>query len=100
MSASECYVFWCLRGNWLQNFQFESPKMKLHEFVRMPTVSDWAKFALKISKDEALMPLLTGGLVFIFLHLLCIHLATLNIHIVSQTPLNFKQRDIAGSSKR
>ena len=27
--------------------------MKLREFVRVPTVSDWAKFAGQISKDEA-----------------------------------------------
>ena len=61
MSASECQVFGGLWGNWLQNFQFESPKMKLCEFVRVPTVSDWAKFAVQISKDEAPTPLLTVG---------------------------------------
>ena len=43
-------------------FQFESPKMKLCEFVRLPTVSDGAKFAVEISKDEAPTPLLTVGL--------------------------------------
>ena len=53
MSASECQVFGCLHGNRLQNFQFESPKMKLCEFVRVPTVSDWDKFAVQIWKDEA-----------------------------------------------
>ena len=58
MSASQCQDFGGLRGNRLQNFQFEFPKMKLHEFVRVPTVSDWAKFAVQISKDEAPTPLL------------------------------------------
>ena len=47
MSASKCQVLWCLQGNRLQNVQFESPKMKLHEFVRMPTVTNWAKFAVQ-----------------------------------------------------
>ena len=40
MSASECQLFGGLQGNRLQNFQFESPKMKLCEFVRVPMVSD------------------------------------------------------------
>ena len=34
-----------------------------------PMVSVWAKFAVQISKDEALTPLLTVGLLFIFGHL-------------------------------
>ena len=92
MSASECQLFGCLRGNWLQNFQFESPKMKLHEFVRVPTVSNWAKLAVQISKDEAPTPLLTVGLLFIFGHLSRVHLTTSKIHSISQTSLNFKQR--------
>ena len=64
MSTSECWVLGGLRGNWLQNLQFESPKMKFCEFVRVPMVSDWAKFAVQISKDEAPTPLLTVGLLF------------------------------------
>ena len=65
--------------------------MKFREFVRVPTVSDCAKFAIQISKDGALMPLLTVGLLFIFGHLSHIHLATLKIHSVSQTSPNFEQ---------
>ena len=38
------------------------------------------------------MTLLTVGLLFIFVHLLCVHLTTLKIHSVSQTPLNFEQK--------
>ena len=38
------------------------------------------------------MPLLTEALLFIFMHLLCVHLTILKIHSVSQTPPNFKQR--------
>ena len=56
MSASECQVLGYLRGNQLQNFQFETAKMELREFVRVPTVSDWAKLAVQISKDEARTP--------------------------------------------
>ena len=66
--------------------------MKLREFVRVPMVSDRAKFAVQISKDEALTSLLTVGLLFIFVHLSHVHLATLKIHSVSQTSLNFEQR--------
>ena len=84
--------FWGLWGNQLQNFQFESPKMKLCEFVRVPIVSDWAIFAVQIWKDEAPMPLLIVGLLFILGHLSRVHLATLKIHSVSQTSPNFKQR--------
>ena len=76
----------------MQNFQFEAPKMKLREFVRVPTASDGAKFAVQISKDEAPTPLLTVGLLFIFGHLSRVHFATLKIHSVSQTPLNFEQK--------
>ena len=92
MSAFECQVLGCVRGNRLQNFQSESAKVKLHEFVRVATVNDWAKFAVQISKDEAPTPLLTVGILFIFMHLSCVHLATLKIHSVSQTLMNFKQR--------
>ena len=56
------------------------------------THSDWTKFAVQISKDEALTPLLTVGLLFIFVHLSHVHLATLKIHSISQTPPNFKQK--------
>ena len=73
---------------------FESPKMKLPEFVRVPLVSDWAIFAVQISKDKAPAPLLTVGLLFIFMHLSCVHLAALKIHSVSQTPPNFRQRTL------
>ena len=58
----------------------------------MPKVSDCAKFAVEISKDEAPVPVLTVGLLFISMHLSCVHLATLKIHSISQTPPNFKQR--------
>ena len=94
MSTSECRVLGCLRGNRLQNFQFEFPKMKLCEFVRVPMVNDWARFAFQISKDEAPMTLLTVGLLFIFGHLSYVHLETLEIHSVSQMPLNFEQRTL------
>ena len=85
MSESECWVFGGLWGNQLQNFQFEPPKMKLQEFVRVPTVSDWAKFAVQISKDAAPTPLLTAGLLFISGCLSHVHLVTLKIHSSSQT---------------
>ena len=65
--------------------------MKLHEFVRVPTVSNGDKFAVQILKDEAPTPLLTVGLLFIFRHLLRIHLAALKIHSVSQTSPYFEQ---------
>ena len=65
--------------------------MKLREFVRVPTVSDRAKFAVQISKDEAPTPLLTVVLLFIFGHLLRVHFATVKIHSVSQTSPNFEQ---------
>ena len=65
--------------------------MKLHEFVRVPGVN-WARFAVKISKDEALTPLLTVVLLFIFVHLSCVHLSALKIHSISQTPMNLEQR--------
>ena len=78
----------------LQNFQFEFPKLMLCEFVRvgLPRVSNWAKFAVQISKAEAPTPLLTVGLLFIFMNLSHAHLTTLKIHSVSQTPPKFKQR--------
>ena len=59
--------------------------MKLGEFVRVPTVSNRAKVAVQILKDEALTPLLTIG---IFGHLSCIHLAT---HSIFHTLLNFEE---------
>ena len=92
MSASECQVLGGLQGYTnFAKFSVESPKMKLREFVRVPTVSDWAKFAVQISKDEAPMPLLTVRLLFILGHLLRVHLASLKIHSVSQTLMNFEQ---------
>ena len=42
----------------------------------MPRVSVCAKFAIQISNDEALMMLLTVGLLFISMHLSRVHLAT------------------------
>ena len=72
-------------------FPVEFPKMKLHEFVRVPMVNDGAKFAVQISKDEAPMPLLKVWLLFIFGILSCVHFATLKIHSISQTSLNFEQ---------
>ena len=92
MSASESVNVRFLGDYRLQNFQFEFPKMKIREFVRVPTVSDWAKFAVQILKDEALTPLLTVGLLFIFGHLLRVHLATLKIYSVSQASPNFEQK--------
>ena len=89
--------FWVPMGKPTAKFPvwfFESPKMKLPEFVRVPLVSDWAIFAVQISKDKAPAPLLTVGLLFIFMHLSCVHLATLKIHSVSQTPPNLKQRTL------
>ena len=91
MSASEYQVLGYLRVTDFAKFQFESPKMKLREFVRVPTASDGAKFAVQISKDEAPRPLLTVELLFIFSHLSCVHLAMLKIHSVSQTLPNFEQ---------
>ena len=49
--------------------------MKLCEFVRVPRLSVCAKFAIQISNDEALMLLLTVGLLFISVHLSRVHLA-------------------------
>ena len=46
------------------------------------------------------MPLLTVGLLLIFVHLLCVHLATVKIHRVTQTPMNFKKKDVTGSGKQ
>ena len=66
--------------------------MKLRAFVRVPTVSDRAKFAVQMSKDEAPTPLLTVGLLFISGHLSRVHLATLKIRSISQTSPNFEQR--------
>ena len=91
-----------MSGFRVQNFQFESPKMKLHEFVRVPMVSDWTKFAVQISKDEALTPLLTVGLLFIFVHLSSVHLTTLNFQSIFQTPPNFERRtspEVASNSE-
>ena len=99
MAASECQVLGCLRCNWLSKCQFESLKMNLCEFVRGPRVSDWAKFAVQTSKDEAPTPLLTVGLLFIFMHLLCVHLATLKICSVSEST-KLQTKDIAWSSKQ
>ena len=65
--------------------------MKLREFVRVPMVNDWAKFAVQVSKDETPTPLLTVGLLFILGYLSRVHLATLKIHSVSQTSPNFEQ---------
>ena len=65
--------------------------MKLREFVRVLAESDGAEFAVQISKDEAPTPLLTVGLLFIFGHLSRVHLATLKIHSISQTSMNFEQ---------
>ena len=76
----------------LHSFQIEPPKMKLCEFVRVPRVSDWARFAVQISKGEALMPWLTVGLLFIFMQLSCVHLTALKMDSVSQTPPNFEQK--------
>ena len=83
MSASECQVLGCLQGNRLC---IKSPKMKFHEFVRVLRVSNWAKFAVQISKDEALMPLLTVGLLFIFMHLSCVYLLQ-NLILPKKNPI-------------
>ena len=82
----------------LQNFQFEFPKMKLCEFVRGATVSDWAKFAVQISKDEAPTPLLTVGLLFI----LCASITCPSHNFGNSQRLSssteLRTKDIAGSS--
>ena len=57
-------------------------------------VTDLAKFAVRILKDEAPMPMPTVALFFIFVLPSCIHLATLKIHSVSKTPPNFEQRTL------
>ena len=62
--------------------------IKLYEFVRVPTVSNQAIFAVQISKDEAPKPLPTAGDLFTFVHL------SLKIHSDSQTPLNFEQKTL------
>ena len=64
--------------------------MNLRGFVWVPREWNQANFADKISKDEDLTLLLTVGLLFIFVHQSCVHLAILKIHSVS--PLNFEQR--------
>ena len=66
--------------------------MKLREFVRVPRLSHCVRFVDQISKDEDRTPLLTVGILFIFTHLSCVHLATFKIHSISRTPPNFKQR--------
>ena len=71
--------------------------LNLREFVGVPRVSDWAKSAVQISKDEAPMPLLTVGFFFIFVHLLCVHPAALKIDSVSNST-EFQTKDVAGSS--
>ena len=72
--------------------------MKLREFVRLgcPRKATEPNFSVQISKDEAPTPGLTVGLLFICVHLSCVHLTTLKIHSVSQTPLNFEQRALLG----
>ena len=47
------------------------------------------RFPVQISKDEALTPV---GLLFIFVHLSCVHVAILKIHSIS--PPNFEQRTL------
>ena len=47
-------------------------------------------------------PLLKVGLLFIFMHLSCVHLTTLKVNSVSQTPPNFEQRtsmEVANNSR-
>ena len=66
--------------------------MKVCEFVRVPRISDWAKFAVQQSKDESPRLLLTVRLLFISVHLSCVPLTTWKVYSVSQTPPNFKQR--------
>ena len=58
MSVPEYQVLGGLWGNRLCKISsLNLQKMKLRELVRVPTVSDWAKFAVQISKDEAPTPL-------------------------------------------
>ena len=92
MSASECQVLESLQGNRLCKISSVNLQRWSSVSVRVPTVSDCNKFAVQILKDEALMPLLTLGLLFILGHLSRVHLATLKIHSISQTLQNFKQR--------
>ena len=98
MSASECQVLGYLRGNQLQNFQFEYPKIKLSGFVWVPTVSDRTRFAVQISKDEAPTPLLTVGL-FISAHLLCLSCNFEN-SLCHSNSTELQAKDIARSSEQ
>ena len=83
-----------------QNFQFESPKMKLREFVRVPTVSDWAKFAVQISKDEALTPLpKIGDFVYFCASITCPSRNFENLQRLSDST-ELQTKDITGSSKQ
>ena len=71
------------------------------EFVRVPMVSDWAKFAVQISKDEAPTPLLTGGLSFVYFHasIACPSCNFENSQRLSNST-ELRTKDIAGSSKQ
>ena len=74
--------------------------MKFHEFVRVPMVSDRAKCAIQISKDKALMPLLTANsnaFVYFCASIVCpSHNFENSQHLSNSTELQTK--DIARSS--
>ena len=78
MSASECQV----RGGGAYEVtdctisSLNCQRWNSVSLLGKAKVSSWAKFAVQISKDEAPTPLLTVGLLFIFMHLSCVHLAT------------------------
>ena len=91
----------CLQGNQLQNFQFESLEVKLCEFVRGPRVSDWAKFAVQIAKDEAPMHAIANIRAFVYFHasIVCPSSNFENSQCLSNST-KLQTKDIAGSSEQ
>ena len=99
MYASKCRVLGGLQGNWLQNIQFDSPKMKLREFVRVPTVSEWAKFDLNLKGWSSDAIANSRAFVYFWPSIVCPPHNFEN----SQRLSNFAElwtNDIAGSSKQ
>ena len=74
--------------------------MKLSEFVRVPRVSNWAKICSSNLKGWRSDATANSRLLFVFVHLSWVHLTTLKIHSIFQTPLGTElwTKDIAGSS--
>ena len=101
MSASECQVLGYLWGNRLCKISsLNLQRWNWLWFCRVSTVSDWAKFAVQIPKDEAWMPLLTvGAFVYFCASIVCPSRNFEN----SQRLLNsteLRTKDIARSSKQ